>query len=140
MTSSAEPRRADPPDTPFTSVRVDVWLHSVRQIKTRSGAAKACRAGHVRVNGERAKPSSPVRIGDEVRYRFQGFDRILEVRGLIKKRVGAAIAQTCYTDHSPPRPTPLLAPAPIFRPRGAGRPTKKERRQLDRLRGRPPQR
>ncbi|OKL53464.1 RNA-binding protein [Bowdeniella nasicola] len=118
------------------SVRVDVWLWSVRQIKTRSAAGQACRAGHVRVNGERAKPATPVRIGDEVRYRFQGFDRILEVTALLKKRVGASVAAECYIDHSPPRPTPLVAPIPVFRDPGAGRPTKKERRALDRLMGR----
>lgn len=120
------------------SVRVDVWLWSVRQLKTRSAAAQACRAGHVRVNDERAKPATPVRVGDEVRYRFQGFDRILEVTGLLKKRVGAPVAAKCYIDHSPPRPTPLVAPIPVFRDRGAGRPTKKERRALDRLMGRDP--
>lgn len=120
------------------SVRVDVWLWSVRQLKTRSAAAQACRAGQVRVNDERAKPATPVRVGDEVRYRFQGFDRILEVTGLLKKRVGAPVAATCYIDHSPPRPTPLVAPMPVFRDRGAGRPTKKERRALDRLMGRDP--
>ncbi|MDO5726490.1 MAG: RNA-binding S4 domain-containing protein [Bowdeniella nasicola] len=120
----------------LTHVRIDLWLWAVRQVKTRSAASQACKAGHVRINGERVKPAAKVRIGDEVRYRFQGFDRILEVKQLIRKRVGAPIAATCYIDHSPPRPryTP-----PLLRTPGSGRPTKKERRALDRLRGRDPQ-
>jgi len=116
------------------SVRVDVWLWSVRQCKTRSLATSECKAGHVRINGEPVKPASPVKIGDEVRYRFQGFDRILVVKGLIKKRVGAAQAQACYEDLTPERPKMYL---PVMqRDRGTGRPTKKERRELDRLVGR----
>lgn len=113
------------------SARVDVWLWSVRQAKTRSAATAACRAGHVRVNGEAAKPAQQVRIGDEVRYRVEGFDRILRVRRILLKRVGAPIARAAYEDASPPRPSPLDAPAAIRRDRGAGRPTKKERRALE---------
>ncbi|QQM66558.1 RNA-binding S4 domain-containing protein [Actinomyces weissii] len=117
------------------SVRVDVWLWSVRQLKSRSAATSACKAGHVRVNGEPAKPAQQVHIGDEVRLRVDGFDRFLRVEGLLVKRVGAAVAQQCYTGFSPPRPSPLDAPAPVLRARGSGRPTKKERRQLDALMG-----
>ena len=116
------------------SVRVDVWLWSVRQCKTRSLATSECKAGHVRVNGEAAKPATALKIGDEVRYRVQGFDRILIVKYLIKKRVGAPQAQVCYEDLTPERPRVNL---PVMRrERGAGRPTKKERRELDRLFGR----
>ncbi|AWE41476.1 MULTISPECIES: RNA-binding S4 domain-containing protein [unclassified Actinobaculum] len=116
------------------SVRVDVWLWSVRQCKSRSLATAECRAGHVRVNGEPVKASTRLRIGDEVRYRVAGFDRILRVTALIAKRVGAPAAQACYEDLTPERPKVYL---PIMqRERGAGRPTKKERRELDRLFGR----
>ncbi|QJC21562.1 RNA-binding S4 domain-containing protein [Arcanobacterium buesumense] len=116
------------------TVRIDVWLWSVRQTKTRSLATAECKAGHVRINGTVAKPSSPVKIGDEVRYRFQGFDRILQVTGLLTKRTSAPRAQACYTDLSPQRPKIFI---PIFtRERGTGRPTKKERRELDRILGR----
>lgn len=118
------------------SVRVDVWLWSVRQCKTRSLATSECKAGHVRVNGEAAKPSTKVSIGDEVRYRYEGFDRILEVRQLITKRTSAPIARECYIDLTPERPKVYI---PVMqRERGAGRPTKKERRELDRLVGRNP--
>ncbi len=115
--------------------RVDVWLWSVRQLKSRSAATAACKAGHVRVNGETAKPAQKVGVGDEVRLRVNGFDRFLRVEGIVTKRVGAPVAQRCYTDFSPPRPSPLDAPAAVRRDRGAGRPTKKERRALDALMG-----
>lgn len=117
------------------SARIDVWLWAVRQVKSRSAATAACRAGHVRINGEPAKPAQHVSVGDEVRYRVAGFDRFLRVERILLKRVGASIAQSAYTDFSPPRPTPLEAPAAIIRDRGTGRPTKRERRQLDALMG-----
>lgn len=138
MNNGRHPSRASkvggPPRGP-SSVRVDVWLWSVRQIKSRSAATAACKAGHVRVNGETAKPAQHVRVGDEVRYRVDGFDRFLTVERILTKRVGAPVARTAYTDFSPPRPSPMDAPAAIIRARGAGRPTKKERRQLDALMG-----
>lgn len=135
MASSSPKGPVTAPVSTTGSVRVDVWLWSVRQLKSRSAATSACRAGHVRVNGEPAKPAQQVRVGDEVRLRVDGFDRFLRVEGLLVKRVGAPVAQQCYTDFSPPRPSPLDAPAPVLRARGSGRPTKKERRQLDALMG-----
>ncbi|MDR2454455.1 MAG: RNA-binding S4 domain-containing protein [Bifidobacteriaceae bacterium] len=123
-------------------VRVDVWLWSARLCKSRSLASAACKAGHVRLNGERAKPSALVRPGDEVRLRGPGRERIVQVKRLLVKRVGAPLAAEAYEDHSPP-PPPRLALETIpfaVRERGAGRPTKAERRELDRLRGRPSQR
>lgn len=117
------------------SARIDVWLWSVRQVKSRSAATSACKAGHVRVNGETAKPAQHISVGDEVRYRVNGFDRLLTITRVLTKRVGAPIARTAYIDSSPPRPSPLDSPAAVIRDRGAGRPTKKERRQLDALMG-----
>ena len=115
------------------AVRVDAWLWAIRVYKTRSAATTACRAGHVRVNGERAKAAQPVRPGDELRVRVHGFDRILVVKQPISKRVGAVPAAEAVDDRTPPRdPAPMLAQ----RDRGAGRPTKRERREIDRLRGR----
>ena len=116
-------------------VRVDVWLWSVRIYRTRSLATAACRAGHVRVNGERAKPAQPVRVGDEVRVRTDR-ERILTVSGLLRKRAGAPVAAAAMIDSSPPPPPREEVAAPVLRGRGAGRPTKRERRDLDRLRGR----
>lgn len=117
-------------------MRVDVWLWAVRQLKSRSLATSAARAGHVKINGVAAKASSAVKVGDEVRLRVAGFDRILQVTALIPKRVGAPEAAKCYVDVTPPRLTNPANAAVIYRPRGTGRPTKKERRQLDALRGR----
>jgi len=117
-------------------VRIDAWLWAVRQFKTRSAATAACRAGHVRVNGERAKGAQPVRPGDEVRVRVDGFDRMLVVRQTLVKRVSATVAATAVEDRTPPRPPREAVPTVPVRDRGAGRPTKRERRDLDRLRGR----
>ncbi|MFZ4841362.1 MULTISPECIES: RNA-binding S4 domain-containing protein [Mycetocola] len=117
------------------SVRLDSWLWAVRRYKTRSQATTACRAGHVRVNGDTVKASTQVKLGDEVRVRVAGFDSILEVTGLITKRVGAPAAALAAKDNTPPRPSKLETAAPILRDRGAGRPTKRERRALDELRG-----
>jgi ribosome-associated heat shock protein Hsp15 len=117
------------------SVRVDSWTWAVRLFKTRSLAAAACRGGHVRVNGDKAKPAQPVRIGDEVRVRESGVDRIVTVRRLIVKRVGASVAVECFEDLTPKPVAPVEVPATVVRERGAGRPTKRDRRVLDRLRG-----
>lgn len=132
----ATPSALPPPGAlaPGGDVRVDTWLWAVRQTKSRSQATAAARAGHVRVNGEPAKASQKIHVGDEVRLRVEGFDRILEVRALLVKRVGAPQARLCYVDHSPRHPRPVGGFA--LRDRGAGRPTKRERRDLDRLRGR----
>ena len=117
------------------TVRVDSWIWSVRLMKTRSMAAAACRAGHVRVNGERAKPAHPVRPGDQVRFRHDGRERVVVVSRLVRKRVGAPVAVECYVDKSPP-PPPREAVAPAGRrDRGTGRPTKRDRREMERLRG-----
>ncbi|MER6397465.1 S4 domain-containing protein [Kitasatospora sp. NBC_01246] len=116
------------------SVRVDSWIWSVRLTKTRALAAAACRAGHVRVNGERVKPAQALKAGDEVRVRQEGFERIVVVKRLVRKRVGAVVAAECLVDNSPPRPPRELLAAAGERDRGAGRPTKRDRRELDQLR------
>ncbi|WP_018178664.1 RNA-binding S4 domain-containing protein [Jongsikchunia kroppenstedtii] len=131
------------------SVRVDSWLWSVRLTKTRSAAASACRAGHVRVNGVTAKPAQSLVEGDEVRVRMPVAprssaargnvavpnERIVEVVRLVSKRVGAPIAVGCYLDKTPKPPPKEFVPVVAVRDRGAGRPTKRDRRALDRLRG-----
>ncbi|MFF1798677.1 RNA-binding S4 domain-containing protein, partial [Kitasatospora sp. NPDC058263] len=105
-----------------------------RLTKTRALAAAACRAGHVRVNGERVKPAQALKAGDEVRVRQEGFERIVVVKRLVRKRVGAVVAAECLVDNSPPRPPRELLAAAGERDRGAGRPTKRDRRELDQLR------
>ncbi|MEU3713821.1 RNA-binding S4 domain-containing protein [Streptomyces catenulae] len=118
------------------NTRIDSWIWSVRLTKTRSLAASACRAGHVRVNGERVKPASTVRTGDEVRLRYAGRERIVVVSRLVRKRVGAPVAAECYVDNTPPEPPRAQAPVVAVRDRGTGRPTKRDRREIEQLRGR----
>jgi ribosome-associated heat shock protein Hsp15 len=117
---------------------VDSWIWSVRLVKTRSAASAACRAGHVRVNEVRVKPGHTIRAGDEVRVRQDGYERVAVVVRVITKRVGAPVAAECYIDNSPPRPPREEVAAPVaVRDRGTGRPTKRERRSMDKLLGRP---
>jgi ribosome-associated heat shock protein Hsp15 len=116
------------------TTRVDVWLWAVRLYKSRSAATAGCRGGHVRVNRATAKASTPVKVGDRVQA-FVERERIFEVVAIIDKRVGAAAAARCLIDHSPPTPVVRREPRAFVRERGAGRPTKRERRELDRLRG-----
>lgn len=128
------------PDPSPPSARVDQWLWSIRLVKTRAAAAELCRSGHVKVNGRSAKPSTPVAAGDRVEARIHRRDRVVEVVEPIRKRVGAAVAADCFADHTPPAVEPEFD-VPVFRrERGTGRPTKRDRRQLDRLRGRPRER
>lgn len=115
------------------AVRIDAWLWSIRIYKTRSAATTACRAGHVRLNDKPAKAAQIVVPGDSIRVRQAGIDKILEVTAVLSKRVGAGIATRCYIDHTPVRPKEVIPQVPI-RDRGTGRPTKKDRREMERLR------
>lgn len=112
---------------------MDRWLWAVRLTKTRPDAASACRGGQVKVNGKPAKPSTTVSPGDEVRARVGEHTRIVEVSRIIQKRVGAADAVTCYLDRTPPPPAVPSIPVAV-RDRGSGRPTKRDRRVLDKWR------
>ena len=116
------------------STRVDKWVWAIRLYKTRSDATDACRGGHIKVNGVSAKPATTVQVGDRVEARLHGTDRIVEVAEVIDKRVGAPIAATCFVDHTPP-PTEVDRIRVAERERGAGRPTKRDRREIDRWRG-----
>ena len=119
-------------------MRVDQWLHAVRLCKTRSDAAAACRGGHVSINGKAAKPASLVVVGDRIEAYLAKRDRVVVVRRLLVKRVGASIAVECFDDESPAPPErDPIDTAFAVRERGAGRPTKRDRRRIDRLRGRP---
>ena len=116
------------------ATRVDRWAWAVRLYKTRSEATDACRAGHVKVNGSSAKPATTVKVGDRVEANVHGRVRILEVVQIIDKRVGAPLAAACIVDHSPPPPPRELSGPAFVREASMGRPTKRDRRQLDRLR------
>jgi ribosome-associated heat shock protein Hsp15 len=115
------------------TTRVDRWLWAVRLYKTRSAASDACSGGHVTVNGAAAKPATKVHVGDRVEARVAQRDRVLEVVRILDKRVGAPIAVEAYVDHSAPAPPPELSAAPLVRDRGSGRPTKRDRRAIDRI-------
>lgn len=112
---------------------MDRWLWAVRLTKSRPDAVAACRAGHVRVNDRPAKPATTVAPGDEIRARLHDTNRVVEVVRVIQRRVGAADAVTCYLDHTPAPPPEGVVPV-ARRDRGAGRPTKRERRVLDAFR------
>ena len=123
-------------------VRVDKWLWAARFFKTRSLATEAVAGGKVEVNGERAKPSKAIKPGDEVRLRLGAFEHILIVRALSERRGPASVAQTLYEETAASREArerlalQLKSVAPLFHP-DKGRPTKKDRREINRLRGRP---
>jgi ribosome-associated heat shock protein Hsp15 len=112
--------------------RIDRWLCAVRLVKTRPMATQLCEGGHVRVNGISAKPSTKVRAGDVVHALIAERERIVEVVRPIETRVGAPVAATCYVDNSPPVVITEIAPG-IKVVRGEGRPSKRLRRELTRM-------
>jgi ribosome-associated heat shock protein Hsp15 len=114
------------------TVRIDRWLCAARLYKTRSACQQACVGGLVKLNGENVKPSHPVRIGDEIRAEAPRGQVIWLVKGVAEKRLSPPLAAALYEDHTPPPPP--REPAVALRERGAGRPTKADRRALDRLR------
>jgi len=121
-------------------VRIDKWLWAVRLYKTRSAANDACSSGRVRINDSPAKPASRVRIGDTVVARKRGFSSTYRVERIIEKRVGAAVAAECYVDETPesakPKPRSLserVDAAWAERTSGTGRPTKRDRRQMEKF-------
>lgn len=118
------------------SLRVDRWLWAARVFRTRSLAAAACDGGKVDVNGQAARPARAVRPGDVLRVTVgPGRRRILKVAALDDRRGPAAAARALYEDLTPPAPPRVRPAPPPFRPPGAGRPTKRERREIERLRG-----
>jgi ribosome-associated heat shock protein Hsp15 len=116
-------------------LRIDKWLWAARVFKTRSQAAAACDGGKVDVNDQAVKPSRLLRPGDLVKVTLgEGRRRIVKVLALDDRRGPASIARTLYDDLTPPEPPRARQARPPYRPPGAGRPTKRERRDLDRLR------
>ena len=121
-------------DDATASVRLDKWLWAARVFKSRTLAAEACDGGKVHVNGSAAKPHKLIRIGDRLTVTLERSRRELEVRELSERRGPFVEAQRLYVDHTPPPPRAERESPPLRRERGSGRPTKRERRQLDRLR------
>lgn len=122
------------------SVRVDVWTWAVRVFKTRTLAGAACKREHVLVNGQRCRPARQVRIGDVIEVKRGILTRTLEVKALLTKRVGAKRVEEFLIDRTPPEIYEAAAEAfrqaresTPQREAGSGRPTKRERRDLDQL-------
>lgn len=117
-------------------MRVDRWLWAARVFKTRSLAAHACDGGKVDVNTQAAKPAKALRPGDVVQVTLpQGRRRILKVAALDERRGPPAVARRLFEDLTPPEPRQPRWASPPRREPGTGRPTKRERRDIDRLRG-----
>lgn len=115
------------------SVRVDRWLSAARIYKSRTLAQQACLGGHVSVNGNGVRPSHSLHVGDELVAHAPRGLVVLKVLALAEKRLSPPLARALYEDHSPP-PPPRDEWIPR-RDRGAGRPTKAERRALERFKG-----
>lgn len=120
------------------TIRIDKWLWHARFFKTRTLAQNFVTGGNVRVNSQRVeKANASVKPGDVLTF-VRGYVRVIEIVELADKRGPASVAQTLYNDLSPPAPKQddPDRPAPVAeRERGTGRPTKRERRDIDRLRG-----
>lgn len=121
------------------SVRIDKWLWAVRAYKTRSDAAEACRASAVRINGNIAKPSTRLRRGDIVQARTKALTRTLQALELTEKRVGAELVPEFLDDQTPESEYEAsrekISNARLFSHKGKGRPTKKDRRDIEKLIG-----
>jgi len=120
-------------------VRIDKWLWAVRIFKSRTLSGDTVRQGKVRLNGGTTKPSTAVVVGDRITVQKNGFSLEYEVLRLIEKRVGAPVAVTCYVDHTPEEELNKYKDWFVgkagteFREKGAGRPTKRERRTITRF-------
>lgn len=119
-------------------VRIDKWLWSVRIFKSRTLATDACKMGRVRIESLPVKPSYLLQEGEEITVKKEGFNLVFKALQLIEKRVGAPIAVTCFEDLTTEEEKNKYnawfsggAPVPEKRERGTGRPTKKERREID---------
>ena len=117
--------------------RIDKWLWHARVVRTRSAAAALVDGGLVRVNSERVtQPSRPVRPSDVITVALDRSVRILKVTGYAERRGSATDARGLFEDLTPLPEPQAKDPAAGARDNGTGRPTKRERREIDRLRGR----
>jgi ribosome-associated heat shock protein Hsp15 len=132
------------PDTQYvlmTGVRMDKWLWASRFFKTRSIATRACELGRIEANGQPSKPAREVRVGDLLKVKNDGGEFQIEVLALSEMRGSAAVAQTLYHESDASRELRLKLAAERkamhqFETQPQGRPSKRNRREIDRLRGR----
>ncbi len=119
--------------------RLDKWLWATRIYKTRSIAADACRGGHVRIDGDKVKPSRNANVGDVIVAQTEAMKKTVRVKALLERRVGAGFVPEYLEDLTPPEikapKRETLAQSILQRDAGSGRPTKKDRRDMDRLMG-----
>jgi ribosome-associated heat shock protein Hsp15 len=116
--------------------RIDKWLWAIRIYKTRTLASDACAAGKIKIDGDSVKASYLLKVGQTVHINKLGDKLVLKSIKLIEKRVGAALAVECYEDLTPPEEKEKLKFPAIFyevRDKGVGRPTKKDRREIDKF-------
>jgi ribosome-associated heat shock protein Hsp15 len=118
-------------------VRVDKWLWSVRIFKSRTMATDACKAGKIKLNGLSLKPSYLITLGETIEIKKNGFNLIFKVQHLLEKRVSALLAAPCFEDLTPQdelnkyKDWFVGKSGAEYRDRGEGRPTKKDRREID---------
>jgi len=118
-------------------IRVDKWLWSVRIFKSRSIATDACKSGDIRLDGTTLKPAYLIAVDDIISVKKNGYNLTFKVLTIISKRVGAPIASTCYEDLTPAEELNKYESWFVgkgkseIRERGTGRPTKRERREID---------
>lgn len=122
------------------SIRADVWLWAARFFKTRAAAAEAIAGGKVMVADARIKRAKPFRVGDRVRIRKGPYEFYVTIRALSARRLGAEAAAALYEEDAEGKKrrehlAEQLRIAPSLSYEGKGRPTKRERRELDRLKG-----
>lgn len=119
------------------SIRLDKWLWTVRLFKTRSQATEACKGGKIKMSGVNAKPSKEIKVGEQIDIVQNGIRKIVLVKQLSKNRVGAKLVPELMEDLTPPEELEKLEMARKVnyerRQKGLGRPSKKDRRNIDRL-------
>ena len=121
----------------LNKVRLDKWLWAVRLFKSRTIATDACKAGKIKLNGHSLKPSYLIIVGETIEVKKNGFNLIFKVNQLLEKRVSAVLAAPCFEDLTPAdelnkyRDWFTGKAGAEFRDRGEGRPTKKDRREID---------
>lgn len=121
-------------------IRIDKWLWAVRIYKTRTKASKACDEGKIKIDDSKVKSSYKVAVNDVIQVRINYQNRVYKVLDVIEKRVGAPLAEACYNNLTPPEEMEKASMKSAFhlptayRKRGEGRPTKRDRREIDSFR------
>ncbi len=118
-------------------LRIDKYLWAIRAFKTRSISTEACKAGRIKMTGQNLKPSHIVKVGEEYTVQKGADKKVIKVIGLLERRVDAKTAVTFYEDLTPVEDTPayksMFHTPNLSRDKGTGRPTKRDRREIDDL-------